>query len=56
MKCPYCGSENVEAVKSWEMPKKGYMVTHYRCKNCGGRFNYYVGKGKRFVLRTRLKR
>lgn len=36
MKCPYCGSENVEAVKSWEMPKMGYKVTHYRCKTAVG--------------------
>ncbi|MGK0549923.1 MAG: hypothetical protein ABWU84_09895 [Pyrobaculum sp.] len=52
MKCPYCGSEKVEPVKSWEMPKMGYKVTHYRCKNCGGLFNHYAGKGKEFVLRV----
>jgi hypothetical protein len=28
MKCPYCGSSNVERVKEWDMPKMGYHVTH----------------------------
>lgn len=56
MKCPYCGSENVEAVNSWEMPKRGYKVTRYRCRNCGGLFNHYVGKGREFVLRVRPRR
>ncbi|MEM0463056.1 MAG: hypothetical protein QXO02_05765 [Thermofilaceae archaeon] len=56
MKCTYCGSESVEAVKSWEMPKRGYQVTRYRCRNCGGLFNHYVGRGKEFVLRPGASR
>jgi len=32
MKCPYCGSSNVERVKEWDMPKMGYHVTHYMQK------------------------
>ncbi|AFA38530.1 hypothetical protein Pogu_0503 [Pyrobaculum oguniense TE7] len=56
MKCPYCGSEDVEAVKSWEMPKRGYKVTRYRCRSCGGQFNHYVGRGKEFVLRPGASR
>jgi len=52
VKCPYCGSEDVEAVKSWEMPKMGYRVTHYRCRHCGGLFNHYVGRGREFMLRV----
>jgi len=42
MRCPYNGSEDVEAVKSWEMPKMGYRVTHYRCRRCGGLFAPYI--------------
>lgn len=56
MKCPYCGSVNVELVKSWEMPKMGYKVAHYRCKDCGGLFNHYVGRGREFVLRVGPRR
>ena len=56
MRCPYCGSENVEAVKSWEMPKRGYKVTHYLCRDCGGLFNHYVGRGREFVLRAGASR
>jgi DNA-directed RNA polymerase subunit RPC12/RpoP len=52
IKCPYCGSAVIEAVKSWDMPKMGYHVTHYRCKTCGGLFNHYAGKGREFVLRV----
>jgi len=46
MKCPYCGSPNVERMKEWDMPKMGYHVVHYVCRSCGGRFNHYVGKGE----------
>jgi transposase-like protein len=56
MKCPYCGSSNVERVKEWDMPKMGYHVTHYICRNCGGRFNHYVGRGREFMLRVGFKR
>ncbi|MEL9990572.1 MAG: hypothetical protein QXP98_00505 [Thermoproteus sp.] len=56
VKCPYCGSENVEAVKTWKMPRQGYDVTHYRCRDCGGLFNHYVGRGKEFVLRVGARR
>jgi len=42
----------VERVKEWVMPKKGYHVTHYICRNCGGRFSHYVGRGREFVLRV----
>jgi len=52
MKCPYCGSSNVERVKEWDMPKRGYHVTHCICRNCSGRFNHYVGRRKEFVLRV----
>jgi transposase-like protein len=55
MKCPYCGSSNVERVKEWDMPKMGYHVTHYVCRNCGGRFNHYVGRWREFVLRVGFK-
>jgi len=50
VKPPYCGSEDVESVKSWEMPKMGHHVTYYRCKRYGGLFNHHVGKGKEFML------
>jgi len=40
MKCPYCGSPNVERMKEWDMPKMGYHVVHY------------VGRGREFVLRV----
>ncbi len=56
MKCPFCGSSNVERVKEWDMPKMGYHVTHYVCRNCGGRFNHYVGRWREFVLRVGFKR
>lgn len=56
VKCPHCGSVNVEAVKTWKMPRQGYDVTHYRCKNCGGLFNHYVGRGREFVLRVGVRR
>jgi hypothetical protein len=31
-------------------------VTHYVCRNCGGRFNHYVGRGREFVLRVGFRR
>jgi transcription elongation factor Elf1 len=56
MKCPFCGFSNVERVREWDMPKMGYHVAHYICRNCGGRFNHYVGRGREFVLRVGFKR
>ncbi len=26
MKCPFCGSSDVERVKEWDVPKMGYHV------------------------------
>ena len=56
MKCPYCGSFNVEKVKEWDMPRRGYHVVHYVCKDCGDRFNHYVGRRREFILRVGFKR
>jgi len=56
MKCPYCGSSDVERVKEWDMPKMGFHVVHYVCWRCGGRFNHYVGRGREFVLRVGPRR
>ncbi|MCC6021464.1 MAG: hypothetical protein LM577_08920 [Thermoproteaceae archaeon] len=50
MKCPYCGSPDVEKVRKWDMPRVGYHVVHYACRNCGGRFNHYAGRGREFAL------
>jgi transposase-like protein len=56
MKCPFCGSSNVEKIKEWNMPRRGYHVVHYVCRNCGGRFNHYVGRRREFVLRVGFKK
>jgi hypothetical protein len=56
VKCPFCSSPNVEKVREWDMPKKGYHVTRYVCGGCGGHFNHYVGGGREFVLRVFVKR
>jgi DNA-directed RNA polymerase subunit RPC12/RpoP len=56
MECPYCGSESVEKVREWDMPRMGYRVTHYACRSCGGRFNHYAGRGREFVLRVKFGR
>jgi transposase-like protein len=56
MKCPYCGSSNVERVREWDMPRRGYHVVHYVCKDCGGRFNHYVGRWREFILRVGFRR
>jgi transposase-like protein len=56
MKCPYCGSSNVEKMKEWNMPRRSYHVVHYVCRGCEGRFNHYVGRGKEFILRVGFKR
>ncbi|WP_054844410.1 hypothetical protein [Vulcanisaeta souniana] len=52
MKCPYCGSDDVEVVKTWKM--RNYTVTHYKCRACGGTFNHYsdASTGKEFILRS----
>jgi len=53
--CPYCGSSELEIQKSWRF--RFYNVTRYRCRRCGGIFNYYAntsGKGKpEFYIRVR---
>ena len=55
VECPSCSSP-MEKVREWDMPKKGYRVMHYVCRDCGGRFNRYVGRGREFVLRVSVKR
>jgi len=46
VRCPTCGSDKVEAVKSWDYRMNRvdtqYRVTYYRCLNCGQKFNHYV--------------
>jgi hypothetical protein len=34
----------------------GYRVTRYVCRECGGRFNHYAGRGREFVLRVKPRR
>jgi len=41
VKCPKCGSENVELVKSWELAPRGrkpVKVGLFKCQQCGAFF------------------
>ncbi len=60
VRCPYCGYEGINKIKSWKF--RFYNVTMIICPKCGGKFNYYIDtrpKGRKksdFVIRlTRTK-
>jgi len=52
VKCPKCGSETPEAVKTWNFPLHGTenaprRMGLFECKNCGARFRTTVVKSER---------
>ncbi|MGP6220150.1 hypothetical protein [Caldiplasma sukawensis] len=48
MKCPVCGSENVEEIKNWGF--NSYLVKRMSCNECGARFNHYSGENKEYTI------
>jgi len=58
VKCPYCGYDECEVIKTWKF--RFYNVEMLQCPKCNGIFNYYKGvssKGKwsEYVIRVKPK-